>query len=165
MSDDQEEIIQSDTKSISISAESESKDVEPRPSEDSQKNENTTEAKVESNDLISVEENSPDEIFEFSDSWKGNIPLVVVPTSYGSVTNDELIAHKIKIVIFANQTLRIAHSSMSRLLKKLNAAQSLDEVDEEMSSMEEIFNLQKMFELNSQEKDIEEKLKKLGYIS
>jgi hypothetical protein len=54
---------------------------------------------------------------------------------------------------------------MSRLLKKLNAAQSLDEVDEEMSSMEEIFNLQKMFELNSQEKDIEEKLKKLGYIS
>ena len=115
--------------------------------------------------LIHSKKNSPDEIFEFSDSWKGNIPLVVVPTSYGSVTNDELIAHKIKIVIFANQTLRIAHSSMSRLLKKLNAAQSLDEVDEEMSSMEEIFNLQKMFELNSQEKDIEEKLKKLGYIS
>ena len=53
----------------------------------------------------------------------------------------------------------------SRLLKKLNVAQSLDEVDEEMSSMEEIFDLQKMFELNSQEKDIEEKLKKLGYIS
>ena len=115
--------------------------------------------------LIHSKKNSPDEIFEFSDLWKGNIPLIVVPTSYGSVTNDELIAHKIKIVIFANQTLRIAHSSMSRLLKKLNAAQSLDEVDEEMSSMEEIFNLQKMFELNSQEKDIEEKLKKLGYIS
>ena len=62
MSDDQKEIIQSDTKSISVPAESESKDVEPRPSKDSQKNENTTEAKVESDDLISVEENSPDEI-------------------------------------------------------------------------------------------------------
>ena len=70
-----------------------------------------------------------------------------------------------QIVIFANQTLRIAHASMSRLLKKLNVAQSLDEVDEEMSSMEEIFDLQKMFELNSQEKDIEQKLKKLGYMS
>ena len=115
--------------------------------------------------LIHSKKNSPDEIFEFSDLWKGNIPLIVVPTSYGSVTNDELIAHKIKIVIFANQTLRIAHASMSRLLKKLNTAQSLDEVDEDMSSMDEIFNLQKMFELNSQEKDIEEKLKKLGYIS
>ena len=69
------------------------------------------------------------------------------------------------MVIYANQSLRIAHKSMSRLLKKLKDAQSLDDVDEEMSSMNEIFELQKMSEITSQEKDIEEKLKKLGYIS
>ena len=54
---------------------------------------------------------------------------------------------------------------MSKLLNKLKNAQSLDDVKEEMSSMEEIFELQKMFDINSQEKDIENKLKKLGYIS
>ena len=115
--------------------------------------------------LIHSKSNSPKEIFEFCDLWKGNVPLVVVPTSYGSVTIDQLISHNIKMVIYANQTLRIAHKSMSQLLKKLKNANSLDEVNKEISSMEEIFELQKMFEIHSQEKDIEQKLKNMGYIN
>ena len=114
--------------------------------------------------LIHSKKNNPDEIFEFCDSWKGNIPLVVVPTSYGSVTINELISHKIKMVIYANQSLRISHKSMFRLLKKMKNAESLDDIDEEISDMSEIFELQKMFEINSQEKEIEKKLKDLGYI-
>jgi DNA replication initiation complex subunit (GINS family) len=54
---------------------------------------------------------------------------------------------------------------MSRLLKKLKNADSLNEIDEDLSSMEDIFDLQKMFEIHSQEKDIEEKLKNMGYIN
>ena len=115
--------------------------------------------------LIHSKNNTPHEIFEFCDNWKGSIPLVVVPTSYGGVKINELVSHKIKMVIYANQSLRIAHKSMSRLLKKLKDAESLDEVDEELSSMEEIFDLQKMFEIHSQEKDIETKLKNMGYIN
>ncbi len=115
--------------------------------------------------LIHSKSKTPKEVFEFCDLWKGKIPLVVVPTSYSSVKIDELVSHKIKIVIYANQSLRIAHKSMSRLLKKIKNANSLDEIDEEISDMEEIFELQKMFEIHSQEKDIEEKLKKMGYIN
>ena len=115
--------------------------------------------------LIHSKSNTPDEIFEFCDSWDGKIPLVVVPTTYGSVTIDELIDHKIKMVIYANQTLRIAHKSMSSLLKKLKNAKRLDEVNSEISSMDDIFELQKMFEIHSQEKDIETKLKNMGYIN
>ena len=51
------------------------------------------------------------------------------------------------------------------LLNKLKKANSLDEVDGEISSMEEIFELQKMFDIKSQEKDIEKKLKNMGYIT
>ena len=115
--------------------------------------------------LIHSKSSTPIEIFEFCDKWKGNIPLVVVPTSYGGVKINELVSHKIKMVIYANQSLRIAHKSMSRLLKKLKNADSLNEIDEELSSMEDIFHLQKMFEIHSQEKDIEEKLKNMGYIN
>ena len=115
--------------------------------------------------LIHSKSNTPNEIFQFCDSWNGKIPLVVVPTTYGSVTVDELIDHKIKMVIYANQTLRIAHKSMSLLLKKLKNAKRLDEVNQDISSMEEIFELQKMFEIHSQEKDIETKLKNMGYIN
>ena len=56
--------------------------------------------------LIHSKNKSPQEIFEFCDTWKGKIPLIVVPTSYGSVTIDELINHNIKMVIYANQTLK-----------------------------------------------------------
>ena len=115
--------------------------------------------------LIHSKSNTPQEIFDFCNKWKGNIPLVVVPTSYGSVTIDQLISHNIKMIIYANQTLRIAHKSMSQLLKKLKNANSLDEVNNEISSMNEIFELQKMFEIHSQEKNLETKLKSMGYIN
>ena len=115
--------------------------------------------------LIHSKKNNPSEIFEFSDMWKGSIPLVVVPTSYPSVSIDELISHEIKMVIYANQSLRIAHASMSRILKKINESQKLTDVDEEMSSMEEIFHLQKISNINEEEKDVEKELKKLGYIT
>ena len=56
--------------------------------------------------LIHSKKYTPDEIFEFVDSWDGNLPIVVVPTNYNSVKIDELIQHKIKMTIYANQTLR-----------------------------------------------------------
>ena len=115
--------------------------------------------------LIHSKKNNPSEIFEFSDMWKGSIPLVVVPTSYPSVSIDELISHEIKMVIYANQSLRIAHASMSRILKKINESQKLTDVDEEMSSMEEIFHLQKISNINEEEEDVEKELKRLGYIT
>ena len=115
--------------------------------------------------LIHSKSDTPKEVFEFCNLWKGVVPIIVVPTSYGDVTINELEEHNVKMVIYANQTLRIAHKAMSILLKKLEKPNSLNEVDEEISSMEEIFELQKMFEIHSQEKDIEQKLKNMGYIN
>ena len=115
--------------------------------------------------LIHSKKISPEEIFEFSESWKGSSPLVVIPTTYYSVNIDELISHNIKMVIYANQTLRAAHLALTNLLKKMKNANNMDDIQNEMSSMDEIFKLQEMFDIKSQEKDIEEKLRKLGYIS
>ncbi len=115
--------------------------------------------------LIHSKQNSPDEIFEFTDKWNGSIPIVVVPTSYGNVTVDELISHKIRMVIYANQSLRASYVAMSKILKQINNSTSLSDIDIEMSSMDDIFHLQQMYHIQSQEKRIEEKLKKLGYIT
>ena len=115
--------------------------------------------------LIHSKKKTPEEVFEFAESWKGNSPIVVIPTTYDSVTLDELISHKIKIVIHANQTLRAAHASMSKVLKQMINSNSLSEVKEEISSMEDIFHLQEMYNIKEKEKEIEEELKKLGYIN
>ena len=114
--------------------------------------------------LIHSKKSSPDEVFEFSDKWNGNVPLVVVPTSYPSVGIDELIQHKIKMVIYANQSLRVAYTAMSRVLKEICQVNKLTEVNEEMTSMEKIFHLQEMYNIKKEEKDIEKELKKLGYL-
>jgi len=115
--------------------------------------------------LIHSKKNTPDEIFEFCDTWKGNIPIIAIPTSYPTVTLEELQKHKIKMVIYANQSLRVAHWAMAEHLNKLSTAKSLSDVETKMTSMEDIFYLQEMYEIKKQEVDIEEHLKKLGYIN
>ena len=115
--------------------------------------------------LIHSKQNTPDEIFEFTDSWKGSAPIVVIPTTYDSVKISELGSHKIKMVIYANQTLRVAHMAMARLLKELIKADHISDIKDEISSMQDIFNLQEMYDIKNQEKKIEEELKKRGYIN
>jgi phosphoenolpyruvate phosphomutase len=115
--------------------------------------------------LIHSKKNTPDEIFEFCNTWNGDIPIIAIPTSYPKVTLDELQKHKVKMVIYANQSLRAAHWAMAEHLEQLSKANSLDEVKSKMTSMENIFHLQEMYEIKKQEVDIKENLKKLGYIN
>jgi len=115
--------------------------------------------------LIHSKQNSPSEVFEFSESWGGTLPLVVVPTSYPTVKLDELISHNIKMIIYANQALRVAHASISKILKQLRNSASISDVSEDLSSMEEIFQLQEMYNIKKQEEEIEKDLKKMGYIN
>jgi phosphoenolpyruvate phosphomutase len=115
--------------------------------------------------LIHSKKNTPQEVFEFADNWGGNLPLIIVPTSYPSVKLDDLKKHKIKMIIYANQTLRAAHAAMNQILGKIKNSESLSSVNEDISSMEEIFKLQKMYELKNEEEMIKRNLKKMGYIS
>jgi len=115
--------------------------------------------------LIHSKQKTPDEIFEFADSWKGSVPLVVVPTTYDSVKISELESHKIKMVIYANQTLRVAHMAMTGLLNELIKADHISDVKDKISTMQDIFNLQEMYDIKNKEKKLEEELKRLGYIN
>ena len=114
--------------------------------------------------LIHSKKKTPEEIFKFADLWESELPIVVVPTTYDSVKINELVSHKIKMIIYANQTLRAAHASMSRVLKQMIKSNSINEIKEEISSMEDIFNLQEMYDVKTKEKELEEELKKLGYV-
>ena len=115
--------------------------------------------------LIHSKQKTPDEIFEFADSWKGSVPIVVVPTTYDNVKISELSLHNIKMIIFANQTLRASHLAMTKLLREMVDTEHISTIEQEMSTMQDIFNLQEMYDIKSKEKKLEEELKKLGYIN
>ena len=114
--------------------------------------------------LIHSKQDTPEEIFEFSESWGGTLPLVVVPTSFPTVKLDELVSHKIKMVIYANQTLRATHAIISKVLEQLKNSASINDLSIDMTSMQEIFQLQKTYNIKKQEEKIEKDLKKMGYI-
>ena len=114
--------------------------------------------------LIHSKQDSPEEIFEFSESWGGTLPLVVVPTSFPTVKIDELISHKIKMVIYANQTLRATHAIISKVLEQLKNSARISDLSIDMTSMQEIFQLQETYNIKKQEEKIEKDLKKMGYI-
>ena len=114
--------------------------------------------------LIHSKQDTPEEIFEFSESWGGTLPLVVVPTSFPTVKLDELISHKIKMVIYANQTLRATHAIISKVLEQLKNSASINDLSIDMTSMQEIFQLQETYNIKKQEEKIEKDLKKMGYI-
>ena len=61
--------------------------------------------------------------------------------------------------------VRAAHASMTRMLKQMINSNSLKEMKEEISSMEDIFDLQNMYDMKTKEKDLEDELRKLGYIT
>jgi phosphoenolpyruvate phosphomutase len=115
--------------------------------------------------LIHSKQKHPTEIFEFADSWKGTIPIVAVPTTYDGVKLNELHEHKIKMVIYANQTLRAAYTAMENLLKEMMMTEKISDITQPMSDMNEIFELQEMYDIKNKEKNLEKELKKLGYIN
>ena len=115
--------------------------------------------------LIHSKQKNPDEIFEFTESWKGSIPIVAIPTTYDSVKISDLHKNKIEMVIYANQTLRSAYTAMENLLKEMILAEKISDVKQKMSEMKEIFELQEMYDIKTKEKELEAELKKLGYIN
>ncbi|MBI4514582.1 MAG: phosphoenolpyruvate mutase [Deltaproteobacteria bacterium] len=94
--------------------------------------------------MIHSREKSPAEIFQFAAAYrqfKLRAPLVVAPTMFNAVTEEELKQRGVQIVIYANHLLRSAYPSMLATAKTiLRHGRSL-EADERMMPIQEILTL------------------------
>ena len=110
---------------------------------------NRAEAYIESGAdaiMIHSREKLPDEIFEFCDKYhKLNIaaPLMVVPSSFNTVTEDEWIDKGVSIVCYANHMLRAAYPAMLDVAKSILKHGRTFEAEEDNKCMpiKEILNL------------------------
>ena len=87
---------------------------------------------------------TPEEIFEFADKFRkmdSETPLVVVPTTYATVTEEELKAHGINIVIYANQTLRAAFPAVQKVMQTILENGRCYEANEQCMSIKDILSL------------------------
>lgn len=94
--------------------------------------------------MIHSRRKDPAEVFEFCEqfqSFERRVPLIVVPSSYNAVTEQELENRGVDIVIYANHLLRAAYPAMIQTAESiLKHGRSL-EADSELLSINEILEL------------------------
>jgi len=81
------------------------------------------------------------ELRAFAQRWDHRIPLVAVPTTYPTVTPQELYTHGFRLVIFANQPLRAAIVAMRETLLRLRETGQAASVEERIVPLEEVYRL------------------------
>ena len=94
--------------------------------------------------MIHSREKEPDEIFEFCEKFNEfapNVPLVVVPTSFNQVYEEEFAKKGVNIVIYANHLIRSAYPSMMETATTILENERCKEVDDNCLPIKEILTL------------------------
>lgn len=94
--------------------------------------------------MIHSRQKSPDEIFEFCERYQEfgvDIPLVVVPTTFNQVTEEEWAKRGVSIVIYANQLLRSAFPAMMTTATTILENNRAYEADQLCMPIKEILTL------------------------
>lgn len=94
--------------------------------------------------MIHSRQKDPAEILEFCrryGEFENRKPLVVVPSSYNTITEDELEKAGVNIVIYANQLLRSAYPAMQETARSILRHSRSAECDQQMMPIKEILEL------------------------
>ncbi len=94
--------------------------------------------------MIHSRKKEPDEIFAFTARFRAGdqtTPLVVVPTSFYSVTEEEFKARGVNVVIYANQLTRAGFPAMQNAAKTILERHRAQECDEICMPIQDIITL------------------------
>jgi phosphoenolpyruvate phosphomutase len=94
--------------------------------------------------MIHSRKKDPTEIFEFVEKFRRKditTPIVVVPTSFNTVTEAEFKERGVNVVIYANQLTRSAFPVMQQTAKTILEKHRAKEADEKCMSIKEIITL------------------------
>ncbi|MBR6029060.1 MAG: phosphoenolpyruvate mutase [Clostridia bacterium] len=94
--------------------------------------------------MIHSRKKDPAEIFAFVDAFRAEdavTPLVVVPTSFNQVTEEEFKAHGVNVVIYANQLTRAGFPAMREAAERILSCHRAYECDSMLMPIKEIITL------------------------
>lgn len=94
--------------------------------------------------MIHSRKKDPAEILEFCDKFRNDnkeTPIVVVPSSFNTITEEELGSHGVNIVIYANQLTRSAFPAMEETAKDILRYHRAKEVDDRLMPIKDIITL------------------------
>lgn len=94
--------------------------------------------------MIHSRKKDPTEIVEFCDKFRSDnkeTPIVVVPSSFNTITEEELASHGVNIVIYANQLTRSAFPAMQQTAMDILKYHRAKEVDDRLMPIKQIITL------------------------
>ena len=94
--------------------------------------------------MIHSRKKDPSEIFEFVEKFRAQdavTPIVVVPTSFNAVTEEEFKARGVNVVIYANQLTRTGFPAMQNAAKTILEHHRAKECDEMCMPIKDIITL------------------------
>lgn len=94
--------------------------------------------------MIHSRKKDPAEIFEFVEKFRSKdstTPIVVVPTSFNTVTEEEFKARGVNVVIYANQLTRSGFPAMQKAAQTILENHRAKEADDMCMSIKEIITL------------------------
>ncbi|MEV5844051.1 isocitrate lyase/phosphoenolpyruvate mutase family protein [Streptomyces sp. NPDC090088] len=101
--------------------------------------------------LIHSKRKDPEEVFAFRAAYRGDLPVIVVPTTYNQVTVAELEQRGFAMAIYANQALRSSIRAMRDVLTRIMRDGTTRHVEAELAPLKEIFDLQRMPQMLEQQ--------------
>lgn len=94
--------------------------------------------------MIHSREKGPDEVFAFCDRFRredADTPIVVIPTTFDSVYEEELKQHGVNMVIYANHMLRAAFPAMQDVARLILENERCLEAGEKCMAIKDILSL------------------------
>ena len=94
--------------------------------------------------MIHSRKKDPSEIQEFIERFRAvdkNTPIVLVPTSFNSVTEEEWKERGANIIIYANQLMRAEVPAMQKAARTILECHRAEECDEMLMPFKEIIRL------------------------
>ena len=94
--------------------------------------------------MIHSRKKDPAEILEFCDKFRvedKHTPIVVVPSSFNTITEEELAEHGVNVVIYANQLTRSAFPAMKKTAEDILRYHRAKEVDDRLMPIKDIITL------------------------
>ncbi|WP_063753270.1 isocitrate lyase/phosphoenolpyruvate mutase family protein [Streptomyces sp. NRRL S-87] len=94
--------------------------------------------------LIHAKGSSPEPVLEFLDRWQRPTPVVVVPTTYHTVTATELAEAGAKMVIYANHGLRAGITAVTETFDAILRDDRTTGIEDRIAPLATVFDLQGM---------------------
>ncbi|MDO7905614.1 phosphoenolpyruvate mutase [Paenibacillus sp. JX-17] len=101
--------------------------------------------------LVHSKRSDANEIQAFMNEWSNRLPVIIVPTKYYTTPTDIFRQMGISTVIWANHNLRSSVTAMQQTTRQIFKDESLAGIEQSVATVDEIFRLQNVDELQRAE--------------